>query len=80
MGSGSGGGSGATCLASYDFAVVAGWTYTIGTCATFTGDTYLRVTGACACSNDDGCGVARGERASSWLVQGPIVAKLTKGG
>lgn len=54
-GSGSNGGSGATCLRTYTFPVVAGRTYTISTCASYTGDTYLVVRGACSCINDDSC-------------------------
>ncbi len=56
-GSGTNGGSGARCLAQYTFNVEAGRTYTISTCGRSTGDTFLVVTGACACSNDDACDV-----------------------
>lgn len=56
-GSGTNGGSGARCLAQYRFNVEAGRTYTISTCGRSTGDTFLVVTGACACSNDDACDV-----------------------
>ncbi|HEY3353694.1 MAG TPA: LamG-like jellyroll fold domain-containing protein [Polyangia bacterium] len=57
VGSGAGGGSGAVCLATYDFPVVAGRSYTISTCGSNSGDTYLKVTGACECENDDTCGL-----------------------
>ena len=56
-GAGSNGGSGASCLANYTFDAIAGNSYTISTCANFTGDTYLVVSGACTCSNDDACGL-----------------------
>ena len=56
-GSGSNGGSGASCRASYSFSVVAGRTYTISTCGSYSGDPWLRVSGACSCSNDDACGL-----------------------
>jgi hypothetical protein len=45
------------CLARYTFRVEAGRSYTISTCDEFTGDPVLRVTGACACANDDACGL-----------------------
>jgi hypothetical protein len=54
-GSGCNGQSGAVCLATYPFNVTAGRTYTISTCPNFTGDTYLVVSGACSCFNDDYC-------------------------
>ncbi|MDO9018361.1 MAG: hypothetical protein Q8S73_10850 [Deltaproteobacteria bacterium] len=56
-GSGSGGMSGARCLARYTFQVVRGGTYTISTCGRSTGDPFLSVSGACTCSNDDSCGL-----------------------
>ena len=56
-GSGSYGNSGASCLASYNFNVVQGQTYTISTCGSFSGDPYLVVSGACTCRNDDSCGL-----------------------
>lgn len=56
-GAGSGGGSGAYCLATYTFPVVYGRSYEISTCGRSTGDTYLKVTGACTCTNDDACGL-----------------------
>ncbi len=55
-GSGSNGGSGTTCLQSRSFRVIAGQTYTISTCGSYSGDPYLVVSGACSCRNDDGCG------------------------
>ncbi|OGH79128.1 MAG: hypothetical protein A3I74_05255 [Candidatus Magasanikbacteria bacterium RIFCSPLOWO2_02_FULL_47_16] len=55
-GSGANGGSGATCLNSYSFDVIQGNTYKISTCGNFSGDSYLKVTDACSCSNDDTCG------------------------
>ncbi|MEI8257657.1 MAG: hypothetical protein WCJ30_18430, partial [Deltaproteobacteria bacterium] len=57
-GSGSSGNSGATCRGTYTFPVVAGQTYTISTCGSFSGDPYLVVSGACSCTNDDYCGNA----------------------
>jgi hypothetical protein len=54
-GSGSFGDSGFTCLRTYTFNVVAGRTYTISTCGSYSGDPYLAVSGACSCSNDDAC-------------------------
>jgi hypothetical protein len=56
VGSGSNGGSGAVCLGTYTFNTIAGNVYTISTCNGYSGDTYLRVTGTCACSSDDACG------------------------
>ena len=56
-GSGSNGNSGASCVASYNFNVVQGQTYTISTCGSFSGDPYLVVSGACSCRNDDSCGL-----------------------
>ncbi|MBI5485862.1 MAG: hypothetical protein HY905_00870 [Deltaproteobacteria bacterium] len=56
-GSGCSGGSGGTCLASYSFNAVAGNSYVISTCGSFSGDTYLRLTGCCNLSNDDWCGL-----------------------
>lgn len=55
-GSGAGGNSGTTCHATYTFWANAGSTHTISTCGSFSGDTYLKVSGACTCSNDDACG------------------------
>ncbi len=55
-GSGGNGNSGSVCLRTYTFNVIAGHSYTISTCAGFSGDPYLRVTGACTCANDDSCG------------------------
>lgn len=52
-GSGSNGGSGATCLANNTFTAIAGNSYTISTCDSYTGDSYLVVSGSCSCSNDD---------------------------
>jgi hypothetical protein len=37
--------------------VVAGRTYTISTCGSYTGDPYVVVSGACVCTNDDSCGL-----------------------
>ncbi len=54
-GSGAAGASGQTCLGRHSFNVVAGRTYVISTCGRSSGDTFLVVTGACACSNDDAC-------------------------
>ena len=56
-GSGANGGSGARCLSSYRVNVEAGRTYVFSTCGRSTGDTWLVVSGACACSNDDFCDV-----------------------
>ena len=55
-GSGDWGDSGWYCLADYTFRAIAGNTYTISTCASCSGDTYLVVSGACYCEDDDGCG------------------------
>ncbi|HEY3357907.1 MAG TPA: hypothetical protein VGQ83_31945 [Polyangia bacterium] len=52
-GSGSGGGSGATCFDTFNFMAKAGYTYTISTTASYSGDTYVVVYGACNCTNDD---------------------------
>ncbi|MBI5486780.1 MAG: hypothetical protein HY905_05570 [Deltaproteobacteria bacterium] len=54
-GSGSEGYSGTYCLGDYSFRAIAGNTYTISTCASCSGDTYLVVSGACSCEDDDGC-------------------------
>ena len=54
--SGANGQSGATCLSRSRFQVVEGQTYTISTCGASSGDTYLKVLGACECANDDACG------------------------
>ncbi|MDP2342491.1 MAG: FG-GAP-like repeat-containing protein [Deltaproteobacteria bacterium] len=54
-GSGSNGQSGVTCLTIDTFNVIAGNSYTIDTCDRNVGDTFLVVSGACSCSNDDGC-------------------------
>ena len=56
-GSGTNGGSGARCLSMWSFNVEAGRTYTISTCGQYTGDPWLVVSGACACTNDDTCGM-----------------------
>ena len=55
-GSGTGGQNGTTCFTTYDYPVMAGYTYEISTCGSFSGDTYLKVTGACECTNDDANG------------------------
>jgi hypothetical protein len=55
-GSGDSGESGWYCLGDYTFRAIAGNMYTISTCGSCTGDTYVQVTGACSCSDDDGCG------------------------
>jgi hypothetical protein len=52
-GYGTGGNYGRSCIARYNFNVVVGHTYTISTTHHFGGDTFLRVSGACSCSNDD---------------------------
>lgn len=54
-GSGSNGNSGSNCLQSYTFNVKKGNTYTISTCGNYSGDPYVRVSGACTCFNDDYC-------------------------
>ncbi|MBI5502271.1 MAG: hypothetical protein HY907_18655 [Deltaproteobacteria bacterium] len=56
-GSGSGGNSGAVCLATYSFNAIAGNTYIISTCGSYGGDPYVRLSGCCAGSNDDSCGL-----------------------
>lgn len=71
-GSGSNGRNGATCLARYTFNVEAGRTYTISTCGRSTGDTFLVVTGACACTNDDACDVGS-ECTCTATATGPAV-------
>ncbi|MFO0607876.1 MAG: MXAN_6577-like cysteine-rich protein [Polyangiales bacterium] len=45
------------CLATYTFPVQHGQRYTVSTCADFTGDPVLRVTGNCQCESDDSCGL-----------------------
>ncbi|MBI5500454.1 MAG: hypothetical protein HY907_09435 [Deltaproteobacteria bacterium] len=55
-GSGDWGDSGWYCLDNYSFRAIAGNTYTISTCASCSGDTYVVVSGACTCEDDDGCG------------------------
>ena len=54
-GSGSFGQSG-ICLQTASFPVTQGNSYTISNCGSNTGDSYLRVDGACTCANDDYCG------------------------
>jgi len=54
-GSGDFGDSGWYCLDNYTFRAIAGNSYTISTCASCSGDTYLVVSGACSCEDDDGC-------------------------
>ncbi len=56
-GNGSDGGSGTRCLQTYRFMAIAGRSYTISTCDSFSGDPYLVVSGVCACNNDDSCGL-----------------------
>jgi hypothetical protein len=56
-GSGSNGQSGTYCRGSYSFNAVAGRTYTISTCDSYTGDPYLSLGGVCSGSIDDYCGL-----------------------
>ena len=52
-GSGNNGRSGARCLQEFPVQVESGHSYTFSTAGASSGDTFLRVSGACNCSNDD---------------------------
>ena len=52
-GSGGDGRSGARCLQEFSVQVESGHSYTFSTVGRSSGDTFLRVSGACNCSNDD---------------------------
>ena len=72
-GSGSNGGSGTTCLGTYSFNAIAGNTYTISTCGGSTGDTYLVVSGACSCTDDDYCASFGGSQCTCTATSsGPV--------
>ena len=60
-GSGNNGRSGARCLQEFPVQVESGHSYTFSTAGASSGDTFLRVSGACNCANDDANGSVASE-------------------
>ena len=60
-GSGGDGRSGARCLQEFAVQVESGHSYTFSTVGRSSGDTFLRVSGACNCANDDANGSVASE-------------------